>query len=506
MNIMNALKKDIPKRRTNEGSVLITAIIFTTILSVIAIPTYLKLSNAALREANRAFYNMAAVNLAESGLEHGVQALREATTGNSKWDGWYEENGGIRKSLDAIVYEGGITGHVNVYISNYTSDNPEIVTKTVITLPHGPPIVRYMYADFSGSSTRGLFAYGMLTKNFIEASGAVEFSSWESDPDLDPDTPFVPFSNAVSKDNASIATTGTADGAIDLGSSRVYGTAAVGSASQKGLDVSWSGQVGPRDPNEWDTFDTEMLWAKDPPGWKVSTKTGALTTNFSATFEEIVAPAVELTELWTDYHLPYTERVERSNQWTSWYDNVYVDEETIGAPGEVTILELDDLTVRGASTLTIQGDVTIVFPEENTTSFTVMEGGAIELDDDASLVIYTAGNMEVTGAGIFSEVAPKQLQIWGTATESQTIDFINNAQFSGLIYAPNADVTVTGDADFFGSIVSKSIILANGGHFRFDESLKNYTGSGSSSGPVNVRYVEELVGEERTAYIDLLDF
>jgi len=72
---------------SNQGSALITAIIFTTVLSVVAI-TYLDLSNAAMRDSNRAYYNMAAFNLAESGLEHGVQALRQNVNGNLSWKDW----------------------------------------------------------------------------------------------------------------------------------------------------------------------------------------------------------------------------------------------------------------------------------------------------------------------------------------------------------------------------------------------------------------------------------
>jgi hypothetical protein len=361
-----------------------------------------------------------------------------------------------------------------------------------------------MYASISASSTQGLFAYGMLTKDFIKASGGVAFDSWTSDPDNDPSTPYVPYSSGVATDKVAIATASTSANAITIGSSDVYGTAAVGSSDYSGLYVGWGGQVGPKDMSEWDSSDTDELWKKN--GWLVSTQTGALSTGFTASFEEVTAPSLTATDARIDYKLPYTDKKLVSNKWSSWYQNVYVDEETIGADGATTILVLDELEVSAGATLTIKGDVTIHLPNENQTTLQVIQGGALEMADDATLTIYIAGDMDVTGAGIFSEVAPKQLQIWGTATGTQEINFLNNGQFSGIIYAPNAEIMVTGNSDIYGSVIAKNIELTGSGSFRYDQSLANYTGGTSSAGPTQVDYVEELVGSERDPYIDDLAF
>jgi hypothetical protein len=487
-----------------QGSALIVSLIFTTIMAVIAIPSYLSLSNQTLKQSNRAFYNSAAVNAAESGVEYAVQAIMLQSDNNYSWSDWSINGNDAYIAMDTITLVGDIRASTNVYIYNYLGESPEVAVKSTIRIPTGPPIEKYMYASISASSTKGLFAYGMLTKDFIKASGGVEFDSWISDPDSDDDTDYVPYSSSAARDKSSVATTSTSAGAITLGSSDVYGTAAVGSSDYSGLDVDWGGQVGPKDEDEWDPSDTEELWKKD--GWLVSTQTGALTTSFSAEFEDIEAPELELTELWSSYELPYTDKQLKSNQWSSWYQNVYVDEETIGSSGTATVLNMEELIVKAGATLTLEGDVTIILPLENTTSLQVIEGGELQLADDASLTVYIAGDIEISGAGIFSEVAPQQLQIWGTATEEQNFDFLNNGQFSGIIYAPNAEVKVTGNSDIYGSLVAKSIELTGSGSFRYDESLANYSSDSSSPGPTTVDYVEELVGSERDAYIDDLLF
>jgi Tfp pilus assembly protein PilX len=489
---MNTSKQRVPLNRSTSGSVLIIAIIFTTILAVVAIPTFLSLSDATLKSSNRVFYNVAALNLAEAGIEHGVQALKAASEGNQDWMDWQIEDTTAWINIENLSYSGSIQGAVKVAILNYAGETPLVVSKATIPMTHNSSVEKYMNAELSASSTRGLFPYGLLSRDFIQASGGVVFDSWISDPDSDPDTPYVPYSSSTSRDKVTIAAAGTGDGVISLGSSEVNGYAAVGSASNSGLSVTWGGQVGPADDSEWDESDTTELWKKN--GWKVSTQTGALITNFTASFEEVTVPDVEATIPWYRYELPYND----SSQ-----NNRYVSTQTIGSKGNLTVLELDEIVIKGNATLKIEGDVTIILPKENTTSLQVIQGGQIELDPDANLQLYIAGDIEISGAGILSKSAPQQLQIWGTSNTNQKFNFLNNAQFNGIIYAPNADFKVTGDSDFYGAIVSNSIILTGSGAFRYDESLQNYSGSGGGGGPTQVNYVEELVGIEREPYLEL---
>jgi hypothetical protein len=495
----------IPQNK--RGSALVTTLIFTGVLGAIIFPSYLKLTEVALDLSNRNFYSDAAFELAESGLEHAVWALNADYDGDSPWSSWTTSGSDIYTTIDGFTYTGGIVGSVEVRILDYTSDNPKVLTRGTIDFPGKPSVHRYMQAQFSSSALAstggGLFAYGMLARDTITASGGSAFDSWNSDPDNDPSTPSVPYSAGVRDDNVKIASASTDNNAISLGSSDVYGSAAIGSDSYSGINVGWGGQVGPRDSSEWDPIDTTDLWMKDPPGWKVSTATGALTTGFTATFEDVSVPEEVSPTVTPAYTLPRTEQVLYSNQWSSWYQNQYVDTETIGEDGVSTQLQMDSLSVSGGATLTIRGDVTLVLPQSGINTFQVIQGGSLVLADGANLTIYTAGNTEISGAGLVNQGAPKNLQLWGTG-ENQTITFQGSGELSGVIYAPNADITLPGGTDLYGAVVGNAITMSGSGSFHYDESLVSLEGTSSGQAPaggkrVEVQYVEEISSAEHSS-------
>src|SRR5690606_4905322 len=141
---------------------------------------------------------------------------------------------------------------------------------------------------------------------------------------------------------------------------------------------------------------------------------------------------------------------------------------------------MDTLTVKAGATLTFAGDVTLVLPQGNIKTLRVIEGGSIKLAPGANLTIYTAGNIEISGAGLFNQIAPQQLQIWGTAPHHQRIDFQGSGRMSGVIYAPNADIVLPGGTDFYGAIVANNITMSGSGSFHYDESLKSLSGHGGA--------------------------
>jgi hypothetical protein len=49
--------------------------------------------------------------------------------------------------------------------------------------------------------------------------------------------------------------------------------------------------------------------------------------------------------------------------------------------------------------------------------------------------------------------------------------YAGTAQAFCKLYAPNADITITGDFDFNGSLVGKSVKLSGNAAFHYDEAL-----------------------------------
>ncbi|MFW6353769.1 MAG: hypothetical protein ACOC3I_05225 [Verrucomicrobiota bacterium] len=227
--------------RSREGSALVVALLFAFALGALIFPSYLRLSEASAQSSTRNFYGHAALELAESGLEHAVWALNEEYAGNTPWQGWQSRGNEVRRSLDDFTFNGNIVGQVEVRILNPGASDPLVLTRAAIQLPGQPKVERFVRGRFSTTSAAstggGLFAYGMLARDSITASGGVSFDSWISDPDNDPSTPEVPYSSSVARDKAKVACANPGDGVISLGSSDVYGTAAIGGRSFRGLHM-----------------------------------------------------------------------------------------------------------------------------------------------------------------------------------------------------------------------------------------------------------------------------
>lgn len=464
-----------PKGRDTRGSALLVAVIFTSLLGALIIPSYLVLSNSALKLAHRSFYNTAALDLAESGLEHAMWVLNQPADGTDPWEDWeLMEGTDVRAEFSGFSFNGEIAGTVRVAVVNYRSKTPEIVSRAVIDLGNGQTVEKWMHATLR--TGRSLFSYGMLARDHITSSGGAWFDSWISDPDKDPATPHVPYSSSVARDNAKVASASNDLGAISLGSSDLYGTVAVGSESEYGLEVSWGGQVGPRGM----TGDGPRIVAP-----------GAISTKFTATFEDVIAPA-------TDATLP-PYRLPRNVNGPPYY----ISQESIGSPGATTSIELDSLRVEGAATLTIEGDVTLVLPASGDT---VLVGGSgkIRLAPDATLTVYTAGNIKIAGAGIANPAASQNFQVWGTAPITQKIEILGSGQFSGVIYAPNADLRVPGHADIYGAVVANRITMAGSGAFHYDESLADLTLSSEATPPAIDNVRELVTAESRAPHRNLL--
>ena len=462
-------------RSDQRASVLVTALIFATVIGI-SLTSYLSLSRSSLAIAQRGLYLNAAIDLAEVGIEQGLWALNATEDGDATaWNGWSTAGSNASRKFNSFNYGGGVTGEVNVFVGNYNSTPPYVIAKSTITLQDKSEINRWIRIT---TASRSLFAHGLTARDTITASGGAWVDSWKSDPDNDPSTPAIPWSSGVALDNGSIATASTATPAISLGSADIYGTAAVGASSSAGLAMSWGGQVGPRGMSISGPYNVAP---------------GVLGMSFSATFEPVTVPTGATVT--SPYVLP------RSVSGPPWY----LSTETIGTAGSSTYLQMDKITVEGAATLTIDGDVTFYLPPSSIETVKVAGSGRIELAPGASLKIYTPGDINISGAGIANSAAPENVQIWSNRNGSsgQSISLSGSGGLGAIVYAPDADLTLPGSTDFAGAAVVNSAVLSGSGAFHYDESLKNF----GSGGSITVDSYEELdTPAKRAPYISDLTF
>lgn len=499
-----------------RGGVLITALIFSAIIAL-AIPGFFLLSRSALKLSHRGFYNTAAVDLAETGLEHAMWSLNAASQGTGgAWTGWDTTSspGDARRRFSNFTYTGGVTGYVNVHVAGYAAAGASAVARAVIQVSPTETVEKWMRITTKG---RSLFEYGLLAREKFSAGGGNVFDSWISDPDGDPSTAPVPYSSGVARSNGSVATTSTDTPAIELnGSAKVYGKVAVGTSTgativygalggsstgwnptsvnwQAGLRQNWGstvGQIG--DPSEY-------------------IREGHLLTGFTATFETPTAPEVNVVRA------PYTVPFSYDDPSTTWNDNIYVNGKdsrypaTLGTAGVSTVIQMDKLTVKADAKLTVLGNVTLVLPPQGITTFEVIAGGSLVLADGATLTVYTPGNISVTGAGtaaVLGSSSPADFQIWstrGTGSIGQTITLAGSGSLSGVIYAPEASFTVPGGTHFYGAAVVRSFSMSGSGSIHYDESLKKL--GSSNGGAVGIDSYAELDSDaKRSTYATQLAF
>lgn len=481
-----------------RAGLLITALILMAVMAV-SLSSYLSLGRAALRVSNRNFYVNAAVDLAETGVEQAMWAINAAAASDtSAWTGWTLDGSAARRAFSGFTYAGGVTGAVNVYVANYSGAGAVVTAKARVSLPDGAVVEKWLKISLKG---RTIFAYGLLARDRITAAGGCEFDSWNSDPDNNPATAMVAYSTSVATSNANIAAASTASSAVTLNPSAiVYGKVAVGTNS--GSAITYGSQTGAGKNSAaglYQDWGTKVgVKGSMPSGSNPYLAPDSLVTGFSASFDTTTAPGGATVR--ASYVLP------RSVSGPPYY----LSEESLGTAGANTMLQMDKLTVEGAATLTIKGNVTLVMPPSGVETFLVTGSGKIVLDANATLTVYTPGNINVSGAGIANPSAPQALQIWSTrpaGSTGQTIKLAGSGAMSGVIYAPDAALSLPGGTNFFGAAVVYSASLTGSGKFHFDEALKNFSPAGSGGSSVAIASYQELnTPAARQPYLSLLNF
>ena len=424
------------KLECRRGGLLITALLLCSIISLITLPSYIMLSKTALRQSQRAMFNVAVVDLAETGLEHAVWAQNNASSNPSGWTGWSTaQEGSYYRNFTGFNFSGGVSGSVKVVVRAPNTANSVAIARATIILQDGQKIEKWVRSTLfrSGATMQGLVLSGSLSM----MNGGTVVDSWISDPDNNAATASIPYSYQVRQSNATVATTSQSTGSVN-GSGSFYGSVKVGAASG---GVNFNGYPYPN----------------------------SVTNNYTAPAPSAVSmPAGGLSLTWG-----------------------YQDQRTIGVAGQSSMYQMSSLSMGDGGNMRIVGNVVLLL-NSTQAALTINGGSVIRLDDGATLSIYTPGNIYLNGSGFINSAAAKNLKIFGTAVSPATQTFLwtGSTSISGLVYAPNADIRmIYGGTQFYGAMTARSVYIENGG-LHFDESLYGF--GATSSATVSVRSYEEL--------------
>ncbi|MFC1605039.1 collagen-binding domain-containing protein [Planctomycetota bacterium] len=129
-----------------------------------------------------------------------------------------------------------------------------------------------------------------------------------------------------------------------------------------------------------------------------------------------------------------------------------------------------DINLKNNKTLLIDGDIALYVTGE----IILGNSADIEIDNDASLILYLGGDFEGKNSSTINNLTQnaKQLQIY-CLDSCENMVFKNSSDFYGVIYAPNAEVIMNNSANLYGAIVAKTFQQMNSGNFNYDASLRD---------------------------------
>jgi len=148
-------------------------------------------------------------------------------------------------------------------------------------------------------------------------------------------------------------------------------------------------------------------------------------------------------------------------------ETVILDPTKNGQYGNITVVKGGTVGV-----LEISGDVVLYI----TGNIELGESCELIINDNSSLTLYIDGDIHCrTNSAINNEVPPEdpmKFQLYGTSESTQYFDIKAKTTWSAVIYAPNADIDLYANGDFYGSVVADSFELKAGGNYHYDEALR----------------------------------
>jgi hypothetical protein len=121
------------------------------------------------------------------------------------------------------------------------------------------------------------------------------------------------------------------------------------------------------------------------------------------------------------------------------------------------LLPAEKMAVYGNAVLFVKGDVDL--------------RGQFEIIPPGRLTLYVSGASTLFGMALASPVRPADFVYYGLQSNTKVDVKCSGVPFNGVIYAPNADVTLTSQSSVSGSIVGKTITFNGNTAFHYDESL-----------------------------------
>jgi Tfp pilus assembly protein PilX len=422
-------------RPSERGSAILAVLLFASILAVLA-AYFLTHANTEARLATRSFYQSTAMNLAEAGIDLAMLDINNANVGVATGYSAAPDNAAswvkrVNGTGQAAYQFGQGTGNIYIRIDGWTANTLSVVTVTVAGLvtfpnPQQAPIAKQIYVQVVKRATQ---AAAILSKGAINFNGNVSIDAYSS-------LTGVPNASTNRTDKAVVASNSTTV-SPNIGNATVYGYLETGGAAPI---IGSSGSV---------------TGASTPNGVKVDPS--RVLTNFNQNIPVATAPsgtAISLGAL-TSATLPQSGDVPQAN-------------------GRY-LYTASSVSLSGHNTVTINGPVDLIITGDMSMGGTA----GITVGSSASLNVYGYGNLQIGGNGVTNATnVPSNTSFYGLGAAGSTVSVGGNGTFTGVVNAPNADITVAGNATIAGAVVGNSVTFSGNATLHYDTQL-----SGTAASP-----------------------
>ena len=409
----------------SRGSAVITVLVLAAVTAVIA-SGFLFRSAQEAKLATRSFFQSAALNLAEAGIEEGLHASNSdaLTTAN----GWSLVSGSTTdywKTITSGFDFTQATGAIYIRVDRSDVLAPIVTAAGVINIPRQPAILKQLRVV---GAKRRLWGNGVVAKGLLTFSGNANIDSYDSNAGV--------YNSATNRsDLCGVATTSTAVDPVVVGSSAmIYGYVSTGGGEPV---VGTGGRI---------------YGVTTPSATLVDTT--RIRHDFVANLPDVTAPAGTATSLSS---ISSTITLPRSG------DTAGANGRYLYTTSAISMESHDTVKITGPVDLIVTGNISI------TGNAGLVIGGTGATSP--SLNIYCPGAIELGGTSALNATnKPATLTVWGTAPagSTQTVNITGTTDFLGTIYAPNAAVTLTGNGETNGALIGNTVTVAGSGAFHYD--------------------------------------
>ena len=132
------------------------------------------------------------------------------------------------------------------------------------------------------------------------------------------------------------------------------------------------------------------------------------------------------------------------------------------------------ISLSNNSTLNITGNVNL-YLTSSTTALNISNNGTLSIALGASLTVYTNGQVDFSNNGVINNLSKKaaNMIIYSTYSGANGFALGNNAVAYLAVYAPNASIDLSNNAELYGSFIGNTVSLSNNGAIHLDTALQS---------------------------------